>query len=154
MHFVVDIGYFEQIEGGVYGTANPATDSSPESRAALQEANAQLMRSFTTAPGYVPLSYQRLGGGNVPVIGWTCQNGNGSSPFPPYDPDVGHIPDWNADGIPNTGGSYDMTFPVAYGDYNPLNRAPLGDGLLQYDDTPTDPNFLPQDQGGTIDLEW
>lgn len=150
-----DIGYYEQVEGGIFGTSNPATDSNPEARAALQAEYAQMQQQRTTVPGYVPQSYEKLGGGNVPTIGWTAQGPATAPVFPPYSSeDIGRVPDWNADGIPNTGGNYDMTFPVAYGDYNPLNRAPIGDGLLQYDDTQTDPNFLPQDQGGTIDLEW
>jgi hypothetical protein len=33
---MAELGYYELIPG-IYGTANPATDSSPESRLALQE---------------------------------------------------------------------------------------------------------------------
>jgi hypothetical protein len=148
---VADIGYFEQIEGGVYGTANPATDPSPEDRYALQAASAALAQSLTTVPGYVPPSYERQGTGALPTVGWTCQNPNGPV-FPPYTP-TGRTPDWNAEGNPAAGGSYDMTSPVAYGDYNPLNRAPLGEGVLQYDDTPN-PNSPPNDISGSGDLEW
>jgi hypothetical protein len=150
---MVDIGYFEQVEGGTYGRANPTTDSSPESRAQLQEASAARQRERTTTPGFIPHSYEHLGGGNVATIGWTAQSPQGPV-FPPYSTEhIGRIPDWNADGIPSAGGNYDMTQVVAYGDYNPLNRAPIGDAVMQYDDTPN-PNAPTTDVSGQIDLEW
>lgn len=151
---MVDIGYHEQIEGGVYGRANPATDSNPIARAQLQEASAQRQRERTTVSGYVPPSYVQQGTGALPTIGWTAQAPD-RPVFPPYTPS-GRIPDWNADGIPSAGGSYDMTIAVG-GAFAPnrLNRAPIGGSTFDgWDGVPPNPNAPTTDVGGTIDLEW
>lgn len=138
---------------GVFGS-----DSDPESRAALQNASAQLQFTLTTAPGYVPPNYIHPGSGSLPIIGWTAQNGYGTAAFHPYNPHVGTTPDWTADANSAGAGRYDQTQVVAYGDYNPLNRGPLGSPF--YDapgaQEPENPNTLPQDVSGTSgqDLEY
>jgi hypothetical protein len=158
---VSELGYFEPTPG-IYGTPTPGTDPDPVSRAALQEATTQAMIRRAGQPGYVPPNYagpvsvgpsrQQTGGpSNLPKIGWTAQNSNGSPAFvEPYTADhMGQVPVWNTDG------SYD-TGPVVTGSFapNPLGRAPIGDGLLQYDDTPTNPNRPPNDVGGTGELDY
>lgn len=178
-----ELGYHAPVPG-IYGTPNPPyptiggvgapipNDSTPELRAELQERYAAMARERASAPGYIPPSYVRQGGGNLPVIGWTAQNGTGP-PFPSFlppgaalpvypviggistatEPSIGKIPDWTGDPNPIAGGSYDMNQAVAAYPVNPLNMAPVG----ELDPLPIDqpnPNFLPQDQGGTIDLEW
>lgn len=165
---MTDIGYHEPIPG-IYGTANPATDSNPASRAALQEATIQAQIARAEQPGYVPPNYtgpasvgpswnQTGGPANLPKIGWTCQNGGGSSAFveePWTAVDMGHIPIWDTDPNPAAAGAYDMN-PVTTGAfaYDRNNRAPIGDGLLQYDDTPTNPNAPTTDVSGSVDLEY
>jgi hypothetical protein len=147
---MADIGY-HQPRPGIYGTANPATDSSPESRAALQERYAALATAAASAPGAVPWSYERLGGGNVAKIGWTAQSGTGS-PFPPYTAEyTGRVPDWEDDGNSVAAGRYDQN--QAWGpDHNPLNRAPIGGEWIPNDEP--NPNAPTTDVSGTIDLEW
>lgn len=160
-----EIGYHEPVPG-IYGTANPATDSDPVSRAALQEATAAQMRTFTTQPGYVPPSYQgpdpigpswfELGNGDLPKIGWTAQKDTNTPVFVPYSTNgIGRIPDWNADFNPIGAGAEDQN-EVFTGAFPPnrLGVAPIGDGLLQYDDQRTNPNVPTQDISGTIDLEY
>ena len=151
---MADIGYYEQIEGGVFGTANPATDSSPESRAALQEASVQLQARQTQTPGYVPPSYAHQALGVLPKVGWTCQNSGGAPPFEAWQEPVGRIPDWTSDPNPIGAGAYDMNQAVGSMPPNPLNRAPIGDGLLQFDDTQTNPNAPTTDVGCAGDLEY
>jgi hypothetical protein len=161
---VSELGYHEPVPG-IYGTANPATDSDPVSRAALQEATAAQMRTFTTKPGYVPPSYQgdaigptytQLGNGALPRIGWTCQKDAGTPVFAPYDGShIGRIPDWTSDANAIGAGSDDMN-EVFTGAFPPnrLGVAPVGDGLLQFDDQRTNPNAPTTDVSGTIDLEY
>ena len=146
-----ELGYYEPVPG-IYGTANPATDSSPESRAALQEAVAQAQFLQNQKPGYVPpgLGYgapapmwpTTPGGGNPPVIGWTVQNAAGRPAFGSYDPHVGTTPDWTSDPNPAAAGSYDMNVTVSPYPRNDLNCAPLGtnDGdFFQYGGVPDPP---------------
>lgn len=156
-----ELGYYEQIEGGRHGTPDPGD---PATRAALQEANAALNRSIVErGEGWVPESYQgnpqqgpsnqQTGGpGSLPIIGWTCQNNSGPA-FHPYNPNVGHIPDWDQEGNPIAAGAYDQNEAVAAFGYDRENRAPIGGAVLEYSND-EDPNFFPEDQGGTIDLEW
>ena len=161
---MAELGYGELIPG-IYGTPNPATDSDPVSRAALQEATIQAQIRRAAEPGYVPPTYAgpasvgplnaQVGGpGNLPKIGWTAQNGNGSSPFVEQPgewtaEDMGRIPQWETDRSPDGAGDYDMggvytgAFPP-----NPLGVAPIGDGLLQYEDV-LNPNRPPNDVGGS-----
>jgi hypothetical protein len=156
-----DLGYHEQIEGGIYGTPNPTTDSSPEDRAAFQEAAVQQQILLATVPGVVPQSYQgaveagpsnqQVGGpSNLPIIGWTAQANSNEPVFQPYSADhMGRIPDWTGDPNPIGAGAYDMNEVLTGLPVDPLNRAPLGDAVMQFDDTPN-PNTVPQDDGGQI----
>ena len=151
---MAELGYFEPIPG-IYGTANPATDSNPEARAALQEQYALMQQERTGTAGYIPPTYLHQGApGNLPVIGWTAQNAENPQPFHPYsNKNIGRTPDWDGDPNPIAAGAYDQNEAVRFTPVNPLNRAPIG----ELDPLPIDqpnPNFLPQDQGGTIDLEW
>jgi hypothetical protein len=157
-----ELGYGELIPG-IYGTPAPGTDPDPVSRAALQEATIQAQIRMAEQPGYVPQSYQgnpqsgpsnqQLGGpANLPKIGWTAQNGGGSPAFAPWSAeDMGHIPDWTSDANSAAGGRYDQN-PVVGGSFgfDRNQRAPIGDGLLQYDDTPTNPNRPPNEVGGSV----
>lgn len=146
-----ELGYHAQIEGGVHGVPDPGD---PIVRAALQERYARMAIDRAGEPGSVPQSYEHVGTGVLPTPGWTAQADEGTDAFPDYT-FVGHTPDWTGDSNPIGAGAYDQTQLVAYGDYNPLNVAPLGDGVLQFDDTPVDPNALPMDVGGTVgDLEY
>lgn len=70
---------------------------------------------------------------------------------------MGGIPDWTSDANSAAGGRWDQTQVVAYGDSNPLNRAPIGtnDGdFFQYMGVPPNPNAPVTDVSGTIGLEW
>lgn len=146
---MVDIGYREPVPG-IYGTANPATDSSPESRAALQEATAQQMFLLTQNPDYVPQSYQRLGLGALPKVGWTAQKDANVPVFPPYTP-TGRTPDWTGD-VSNGGGAYDQG-PVMTGQpANRLNRAPVGEEWS--DGTPPNPAQPTTIVSSPGDREW
>lgn len=151
---MAELGYYEQIQGGIFGQPDGG-GSDPVSRAALQEASAALERTFTTKPGYVPPNYAgpHVGGGSLPIVGWTAQNSTGPA-FHPYDPNVGTTPDWNNDPNPIGAGSYDMTPLVSGGwAFDRNSVAPRGADSGGIIPNP-DPNFLPQDQGGTGDLEW
>jgi hypothetical protein len=162
-----ELGYRELIPG-IYGTPNPATDSSPASIAALQESVTQAMIVIAeTSPTYVPQSYegnpgqgpsnQQAGGpSNLPIRGWTAQNTTGPAFIEPYDAtDMGHIPDWTGDPNSIAAGQYDMNPVVAADFVDPLNVAPIGDGLLQFDDTQTNPNIFPEDGGSLVgDFEY
>ena len=122
-----DLGYHQQIQGGIFGRPNPATDSDPVSRAALQAKFAAMATVAASAPGAVPPSYEHLGGGNVARVGWTAQK-PAQSVFPPYTAaDTGRIPDWEDDANSTAGGRYDQN--QAWGDgrgFDPSNRAPVG----------------------------
>jgi hypothetical protein len=159
-----ELGYGEPVPG-IYGTPAPGTDPDPVSRAKLQQATIDAQIARAHQPGYVPPGYRgpdaigptwnQTGGGNQPTPGWTAQNGKGS-PFPPYDGSkIGHIPNWEVDRTPGGAGDYDQN-EVFTGSFPPnrLGRAPIGDGLLQYDDTPTNPNAPTTDVGGSVDLEY
>lgn len=123
------------------------------------------MFTFTTRPGYVPSSYsgpgapewanQAGGPSSLPIIGWTCQNSTGPA-FLPYDTThIGRIPDWEANGIPATGGQYDMNQTVGSMAPNVLNQGPIGDSLFDgWEGQPPNPNAPNTDVSGTIDLEW
>lgn len=107
-------------------------------------------------PTLVPQSYLRQGTGSLPRIGWTVQNSPNVPVFREFVAS-GVIPDWSGDGSSTGGGRYDQTPAVAYGDYNPLNRAPLGDSVLDgMDGEPDDPNKPTEDVGGSTgdSLEW
>ena len=107
-------------------------------------------QSYQGNPQNGPSNQQVGGPSNLPIIGWTAQNSEGNAFHEPYDAtDMGRIPDWAGDANPIGAGTYDMNEVVAYGDYNPLNRAPLGDGLLQYDDYQY-PDFTGYDVGGSV----
>jgi hypothetical protein len=160
---VSELGYFELVPG-VYGTDEPGdTDyTTPEARAALQasamDANVAVAAqrvppSYGTGPS-APMWASQPGGGNTPIPGWTVQNATGPA-FRSYDTtNLGITPDWTGDANSIAAGRYDQNQTVAYGDSNPLNQAPLGDGLLQYDDHVDNPNALPEDVGGQIELEY
>lgn len=149
---------YAPIPGAIYGRASPETDSDPIQRAALQDQYAQRSIVLSKAPGAVPWSYEHLGSGNPAVIGWTAQKDAGTPVFPPYSAvGMGRVPDWTGDPNPVAAGSYDQTQVVAYGDYNPLNRGPIGTPFWDAPgaDLPNNPN-TGQDVGGTIgqSLEW
>lgn len=160
-----ELGYGELIPG-IYGTPNPATDPDPVSRAALQEATIQAQIRRAGQPGYVPPGYrgpdaigptwnQTGGPANLPTPGWTAQSGVGS-PFPHYDTtNIGRIPDWEMDPNPVGAGNYDAN-PVVGGAFafSRDNRAPIGDGLMQWDDQNLNPNAPTTDVSGQIDLEY
>lgn len=152
---MAELGYFEPVPG-IYGTPNPATDSSPEQRAALQESFAQKAIALAQAPGHIPLSAgyganapqwatQPGGPTHLPVIGWTAQNAGNRPAFYPYDAEgIGTVPDWTADPNPAAAGSYDMNVVVSPYPPNSLNRAPIGlnDGdFFQYMGVAPDPDF-------------
>jgi len=135
-----ELGYFEPVPG-IYGTANPATDSSPASRAALQEAafmTNQRIKEGIVTDGYVPpgLGYSSPadmwpdtpgGPGTIARIGWTAQNAGTTPAFYPYSTeDIGTVPDWTSDPNPAAAGSYDMNATVAPYPVDTLNRAPIG----------------------------
>lgn len=151
---MAELGYHEPIPG-IYGTANPATDSSPEQRAALQNRFAQQAILMAGGPGYVPPNmgygadapeWSTLPGGptHLPVIGWTAQNaGNTPAFYPTTAEDTGMVPDWTSDPNPAAAGSYDMNVTVSPYPPNSLNRAPIGlnDGdFFQYMGVPGNPN--------------
>lgn len=155
-----DLGYYQPQAGVHYGTPNPATDSDPVSRAALQDQVTQQQILRASQPGYVPPSYegnpgvgpsnQQVGGpSNLPIVGWTCQNSKGPA-FEPYTAEgMGHTPNWTSDANAIGAGAFDQNQVVAMGDHNPLNVAPIGDGLLQYEDDLA-PDFSRYDVGGAI----
>lgn len=155
----IGIGTYYPVPG-IYGTANPATDSDPISRAELQEQSFMAAQAIkeSLVGHYVPQSYLRPGHGVLPIVGWTVQNSVRAIPFPPYTAEgVGQIPDWTGDANPLAGGSYDQTQVVAYGDYNPLNQGPIGTPFWDAPgaDLPSDPNTVAMyAQGGLGDLEW
>jgi hypothetical protein len=127
----------------------------------------------TTAPGYVPpgMGYgasapmwaTQIGGpSNLPRIGWTVQNAGSVGAFVEQPGEwtaqhMGRIPDWTSDPNPAGAGQYDMTPVRSDGDYNPLNRGPIGAPFFDAPgaDQPPNPNTA-QDITGTIggDLEW
>jgi len=164
-----ELGYYELIPG-IYGTPAPGTTPSPEDIAALQNAVTQRMIIRASEPGYVPPSYegnpqqgpsnQQVGGpSNLPIIGWTAQNATGPAFVEPYTADdMGHTPDWTGDeGNSIAAGRYDQNEAScgAFG-FDRANVAPIGDGLLQYDDeSNTNPNSVPMDNGSLVeDSEW
>ena len=151
-----DIGYYAQIQGGIFGNPDGGT-SDPVSRAALQEQYAEMNIAATGNRGYVPPDYVHMGQGNPPTIGWTVQNAGNTPTFPYYNPNVGTTPDWTNDVNPIGAGSYDMNQVVSTMAPNPLNVGPIGDGFFQgLDGQPGDPNHVPQDVSGAIggDAEW
>jgi hypothetical protein len=153
-----DLGYHTQLQGGIYGQPDLG-GADPVTQAELQEKYTQMAITYAGQPGYVPATYsgpnapqwasQAGGPGIKPTIGWTCQNST-ESPFQPFVEPAGHIPDWTGDTNGIAAGAYDMNQAVAYGDYNPLNVAPLGEGVLQFDDTQTNPNAPTTDVSGQI----
>jgi hypothetical protein len=157
---VPELGYYAQIEGGIFGQPDGTDD--PVSRAKLQEAATQA--NIRLAAGAVPASYTghtggpgnaQLGGpSSLPIIGWTAQNSTGPAFHTPYVPDhMGSVPDWNDDPNGIGAGAYDWNPSVGSMAPNPLGRAPIGGGLLQYDDRPN-PNAPTTDVSGSGDLEW
>lgn len=166
----MDIGYHPQIQGGIYGQPDLG-DADPARQAALQElamqANLRVKEGLVLSDaGYVPpgtgygpsapeWATQAGGPANLPKVGWTAQNSTGS-PFGPYDDsEIGGIPDWTSDANSAGGGRWDQTSPIAYGDYNPLNQAPLGDAIFDgYMGVETNPNAPTTDVSGSVDLEW
>jgi hypothetical protein len=161
-----DLGYHTQIQGGIFGRPDSAT--SPEQIADLQAKYAQMAIDLASAPGHVPecmggsndinWAVQPGGPANLPKIGWTAQNGSKSAfveqPGEWTAEGMGHIPDWTADNNGLAAGQYDMTPVVAYGDYNPLNRGPLGDGPMQgAAGVPPNPNVFPED-GGSLNMDY
>lgn len=158
---MADIGYFEQIRGGIYGTPDPGD---PATRAALQAQYAQMANDAAHRPGAVPPNYAGAGVGSggtwsgpfsLPIVGWTCQNSTGAA-FHPYNPNVGTTPDWTNYPGSLGAGQYDMNPVVGFGPVNSLNRAPAGPGDCEPwgPSVPPDPNHLPQDVDGGGDSEW
>jgi hypothetical protein len=153
---VSDIGYYQQIQGGIFGQPDGG-NSDPVSRAALQEAAAQANILCAETAGSVPQCYERLGTGNPATIGWTAQKDTGAA-FPPYTAqDTGFTPDWTADANPVGAGAYDMNPAVVAAPYTALNQAPIGeaffDGAMG---VPPNPNVPAYDVGGSAgdDLEY
>ena len=170
------LGYHQQIQGGIFGQPDLG-NADPVRQAALQEAAVQqnllLKEAAVTAGVYVPpgtghsqnapqWATQPGGPSNMPVIGWTAQNGTGTAfveqPGAWTAEEMGRIPDWTSDTNALAAGQYDMTPIRSDGDYNPLNRAPLGEPF--YDspgaDLPDNPNTSSQYSAGTLGgfLEW
>lgn len=158
-----ELGYYEPIPG-IYGTANPETDSNPIERAALQEAALQLMILRAEQPGYVPQTYQgnpgvgpsnqQMGGPtNQPIIGWTCQNSTGPAFVEPYTAeDMGRIPDWTGDPNSIGAGRYDQN-EVLGGAFAPdrLNVGPIGDSVFGgWEGEPPNPNAPTTDVSGQM----
>ena len=173
---MADIGYHQQLQGGIFGQPDLG-NADPRRQAALQEAAVQqnllLKEAAVTAGVYVPpgtgnsqnapeWASQPGGPSNMPVIGWTAQNSTGGAfveqPGEWTAKDMGRIPDWTGDNNALAAGQYDMNQVRSDGDYNPLNRAPIGAPF--YDspgaDLPNNPNTsskFSQGSGGG-DLDW
>jgi hypothetical protein len=160
---VADISYYQQIEGGIFGQPD---GPDPSATAALQEKVAQQQIAMTQNPGYVPPGYnagppaplwaaQTGGPSSLPIIGWTAQKDYGTSPFRPYDTShIGRIPDWTSDANSSAAGRFDQNQAVGSFAFDPAGRAAVGEGLLQFDDTPVNPNRPPNDISGSIELEY
>lgn len=131
-----ELGYHQPYFGGIYGTPNPATDSSPVSLAAQQQAvfaQNQAIKEAAVARGvYVPSATgnepqqpewasQSGGPANLPVVGWTAQNHVGqpfvSQPGLWTAAHMGTVPDWTSDPNPAAAGSYSMTAPTVGNDF-------------------------------------
>jgi hypothetical protein len=167
---VTDVGYilFDSLVTD-YIKGRPDNPTSVQQISALQDQYAQMNQARAKQPGWVPetsllqqptnpLAETPTGPvyGNLPIVGWTAQNATGpafASPPPPTGTGI----DWTADVNPIGAGPYDMNQVVQTWPVNPLNQAPIGDNELfaGYPGNDQDPNFLPQDQGGTLDpLEY
>lgn len=160
------LGYFQQIQGGIYGQPDGG-NSDPVSRAALQEQYAQMAAAMTTVEGHVALAegYQQSapewasqpgGPANVPISGWTAQNSTGPAFHQPYvATDMGRIPDWTSDSNALAAGQYDMNIAVRDTARNDLNQAPVGDNesLFNYMQ-PSPPSTPTEDISGSVTLEW
>ena len=116
------LGYYYPLFQGAWGQPQPGD---PVAQAELQDAAAQATFKVVNRPGFVPQSYLHLGGGNVVTPGWTAQKDT-QSPFPPYDPNVGRIPDWTGDSNSLAAGRWDQTPLWSGWPVNRINRAPIG----------------------------
>lgn len=172
---MADIGYHPQIQGGIPGQPDLG-GADPVRQAELQEAsmqaNLRIKEELVLNPGgggYIPPGLGRSAPGpqwasqpggpeNTPIIGWTAQQSSGPAFIEPYvATGMGEIPDWTSDANSAGAGTYDQTPVVAYGDYNPLNRAPIGDNdgdFFGAMGVPPDPNAPTTDVNGSTDLEW
>ena len=133
---MAELGYRELYYGGIYGTGTEQSESDPVARAALQQsafAQNQAIKEAAVAKGvYVPpgtgngpqqpmWADQSGGPSNLPVVGWTAQK-NVGQPFVEQPGtwtavDMGTVPDWTSDPNPAAAGSYDMTSPPVYNDF-------------------------------------
>jgi len=105
---------------------------------------------------------QSGGPANLPVVGWTAQKNTGqpfvAQPGKWTAQDMGTVPDWTSDPNPAAAGSYDMTSPPVYNDYNPLNEGPIGAPFFdapgaQEPDNPNTSSQFSQGSSGQ-NLEW
>ena len=149
----MSLGYYQQIEGGIYGTPQPGD---PVARADLQESEAQEESTSAEQPTAVPPGYDQIAAGNPPIPGWTVQNTLGSpTPFRSYNP-TKHSIEWTDNGNPVGSGTWDMNeVPGSMYARNDLNRAPIGespfDGAMGEPPNPTAPTT---DVTGTYVLEY
>lgn len=152
-----DAGLYAPVQWFDYGRPDTADD--PVKRAELQASAQTELDAAKTTPGYVAPGFHAL---RDPVQGWTVQNASSAStgPFQPSletgAANMGRIPDWTSDANSIGAGRYDQNPTVTAFPPNRLNEAPIGSIVFDgYSDSgDTNPNFLPQDQGGTLDLEY
>lgn len=136
----------------------PDFGGTPEQRAALQEAYAQMAQQRAEQPGYVPQSYMQQQqpnnlaetppgavDGNLPVIGWTCQANPNQPVFPPYNP-TKVTPAWTTDPNSIAGGRYDQNQTITAFPPNRINAAPIGGAVIEVSDYPVT-DATGQDEG-------
>ena len=131
-------GYYVQVVGGIPGQPDLG-NADPVRQAALQasvfQQNQAIKEAAVAGGRYVapntghdpmaPMWASQPGNGNVPIAGWTCQNSTVSGPFPPYTAaNTGTVPDWTSDPNPAAAGSYSMSSPPVYNDFQ--SREPQG----------------------------
>lgn len=173
---MADIGYFQQIQGGIPGQPDLG-NADPVRQAALQQSvfaqNQAIKEAAVVAGTYVPpgtgnapsapeWASQSGGPANLPIVGWTAQKDVGTPFVTEPDEwtakDMGRIPDWTSDANSAGGGSYDMTPVRSDGDYNPLNRGPIGEPFFDAPGAqePNNPNTSSKYSAGTLGgfSEW
>ena len=114
-------------------------------------------------PDWVSVSYQQ----SVPVsstevgspyLGSSYLGGGGQQGNPGAPGSIGTTPDWTSDPNPAAAGAYDMTPVRSDGDFNPLNRGPIGAPFFDAPGAqqPDNPNTSSEFSQGAIgqSLEW
>jgi hypothetical protein len=185
---VADIGYYVQVVGGIPGQPDLG-NADPVRQAALQQSvfqqNQAIKEAAVVAGVYVPpgtgsgppsapeWANQVGGPSNVPIVGWTAQNSRAGTAFVAQPgqwmaTDMGTVPDWTSDPNPAAAGSYDMTSPPVYNDFQRADTlqgavpdaggGPIGGPFFDAPGAqlPDDPNTSSQFSQGHIgqSLEW